>query len=254
MKRIVIKIGSKLLTTKNNKLDLNNLRMLVEGVSYLINQKHCECIVVSSGSITCGSEALGIEALSISEKQAAASIGQPLLIKEYEQFFSINGLKIGQILLTKDIETHKEKSSNAKNTMETLLGKKVVPVINENDTVAIDEIQFGDNDILSSYVASLMNADALIMLTDQDGIYDQNPMLSDKAKLIETLNIIPEKMLNDASDALDSRGRGGIKSKLLAAKYCLDHDITAIVANGKNEGILKSIINNKKGGTWIINK
>ncbi|RAP29848.1 glutamate 5-kinase [Candidatus Marinamargulisbacteria bacterium SCGC AG-343-D04] len=254
MKRIVIKIGSKLLTTESNKLDLNNLRTIVDGVSYLYHKKNIECILVSSGAITCGSEVLNISPKTIPQKQAAASIGQLLLLKEYGQFFGVNGINIGQILLTKDILDHGEKYKNAKNTINTLLKNTVIPIINENDSVAIDEIKFGDNDLLSSYVATLMEANLLVILTDQDGVYDKNPHQHSNARLLTLLHDIPSDMIDRASDALDSKGKGGIKSKLMAAKYCLEHNIPTIVANGKDSSILKKIINDKKGGTWITTK
>ncbi len=252
MKKIVIKIGTKLLTTQNGKLDLNNLRSLVDQISLLKQQHNLEIILVTSGSITCGAESLLISPNTIPEKQAAASIGQLLLLKEYQQFFALNKFKIGQILLTRDVTNSEEKQQNVKNTISKLLDFSIIPIINENDSVITDEIQFGDNDILSCIVAKLMKVDALILLTDIDGIYDLNPHKHKDATLLSNISSISDEMIDNASDALDSKGRGGVKSKLIAAKDCLVHKIPTIIANGKRDNILLDIYNKKSIGTWVL--
>ena len=231
MKRVIIKIGTKILTTPKNKLDLNNLRRLVCEISYLIKQHELECILVSSGSIISGAEELNITPTTMPEKQASASVGQLLLLNEYHQFFSQNSIKIGQILLTKDIFQDSTKKTNVLNTITALLKHNVMPIINENDTVAVDEIQFGDNDILTSTIAPLLNAELVVFLTDTSGVYDKNPMEHSDAKLIPVINHISDQDINEMPGSLDSKSKGGIKSKLISAKICYDNGIEAGIAN-----------------------
>ena len=251
MKRIIIKIGTKLLTTQHNKLDLNNLRRLVDQISIIINEKKVQCIIVSSGSITCGAESLNYQPTTIPEKQAAASVGQLLLLNEYHQFFSRNSIQIGQILLTKDIMEDTTKQLNVKNTISTLLDKHIVPIINENDSIATDEIQFGDNDILTSIVAPIINADLVVFLTDTDGLLDKDPKQNSDAKLINNIQSITQEDIINLPDSTDPRGKGGIKSKLIAAKACFDKGIECGIANGRHTLTLKEIIFERKSGTWF---
>ncbi len=251
MKKVLIKIGTKILTTPENKLDLNNLRRLVNDVSDLIFNYDMQCILVSSGSIICGSEALCITPYSIPEQQASASIGQLLLMKEYNHFFSHNMLKSGQILLTKDFIDDIEKKNNVKNTISKLLDFNIVPIINENDSVATDEIKFGDNDILASMVATLMDIDLFVILSDIDGIYDQNPNSFSNAKLLKQINNITNEDIEKASDSHDIRGKGGLKSKLMAAKLCMENGIDTIIANGRSTTKLSDTIKSKENCTWV---
>ncbi len=251
MKRVVLKIGTKLLTTKHGKLDLNNLRQLCFQVTALCDKGDYEFILVTSGSIICGSESLNINVQTIPEKQAAAALGQILLMKEYYQFFEQRNHKAAQILLTKDGLNNKEKQLNIINTIQTLLKQNVIPIINENDTVATDEIQFGDNDMLSCYVAELVKADYFIILTDQDGIYTENPTVSKTAKLIPTLTDISDSMIDKAPSTVDTKGKGGIKSKLMAAQFALSKNIPMHIANGFDTTIISDILNKQKVGTCI---
>ena len=251
MKRILIKIGSKILTTKENKLDLNNLRRLVDQISYLVKTDNIECIIVSSGSITSGSEMLNTAPKTIPEKQAAASVGQLLLMNEYYQFFSKNSLKIGQILLTKDVMTDMSKQNHVKNTILTLLKKGIVPIINENDSVATDEIQFGDNDILASIIAPIISVDLVVFLTDADGLFDKDPLTDKDAKLFSSVTHITDQTILEAPDSQNSSSKGGIKSKLIAVKSCIEQGIESGIANGRHELTLKEIIFNRKSGTWF---
>ena len=246
---IVVKVGSKLLVTKHGKLDLNNLRQLAIQLSEA--NKQFNIILVSSGSIISGAEILNITPQTIPEKQAAAALGQILLMKEYSQFFEQNNEKVAQLLLTKDSFLDDLKKINVKNTIETLLRKNIIPIINENDTVATDEIQFGDNDILSSHVAILMRVKKYIILTDQDGIYTGNPNEKTTVKLIPELDHISDEMIALAPSTLDTKGKGGIKSKLMAAQYAHNKGITTFIANGRDHGIIMKILNNEKVGTCI---
>lgn len=248
-KKIVIKIGSKLLTTSEGKLDLNNLRQLCSQISSI--NHHFDIIIVTSGSIVCGAETTGSSINTVPEKQAAAAIGQILLMKEYQYFFGQSNINIAQLLLTKDSFGDDIKKNNVKNTIDTLLNQGIVPIINENDTVATDEIQFGDNDFLSSNVAILIQAEKYIILTDQDGVYTENPNESTSAVLIEELNHITSELINKSPDTLDTKGRGGIKSKLMAVKLAQQHHIISYIANGRKPHIISDILTHQSGFTCI---
>ena len=249
MKKILIKIGTKILTTKENKLDLNNLRKLSNEISKLKITHKYQCIIVSSGAIISGSEYLGLNPTSIPEKQASASVGQLLLLKEYSHFFSYNNVQIGQILLTKDFIESNIKQDNVKNTISKLLDLNIVPIINENDSVATDEIQFGDNDILASIVAKLLNVDIFLMLSDINGVYDKNPTSHENSQLIPEISEITQEEINNASSQLDAKGKGGLKSKLIAAKFCMDNSIETILANGRSSTSIYEIISKKNNCT-----
>ncbi len=250
--RVVIKIGSNILTDQYNQLDLNNMRMLVQQIAFLKN-KNIEVIVVSSGAIVSGSSILGYKPVTMPDKQAAAAIGQTLLLDEYQQFFGIHGYFIAQILLTHDGIIDKIRSDNTKNTMETLLKlKKIVPIVNENDTIATDEIKFSDNDQLSSVVAKLISADYLIILTDIQGLYTQDPRENPKAELISTVSEITEAMIASAGGSSSSKGLGGMKTKLLAAKEALSAGISVTIASGRSYGILEDLYYGKSVGTQFV--
>ncbi len=246
---IVVKVGTKLLVTNDDKLDLNNLRQLVNQLSSA-NSKY-NVVLVSSGAIISGSEILGIVPSTIPEKQAAAALGQILLMKEYSHFFEKNNQHTAQILLTKDGFYDETKKENIKNTIHTLLENNIIPIINENDSVATDEIQFGDNDLLSSHVSILLHAKKHIILTDQDGLYTAPPKTNDHAKLISELSSISDKMIADSTESVDQKGKGGIKSKLMAAQLSTQNGIMTHIANGRNQSVINDILNNKKVGTCI---
>jgi len=245
---ITIKIGSNILTNSCHQLDLNSLRRLVDQVVYL-KQQGLKVILVSSGAIACGSEALGISPHSIAEKQAAAATGQVILMESYQQFFVRQGIKIAQILLTKDGLTDKSRANLARNTIEKLLEIDVVPIVNENDTVSVDEIKFSDNDHLSSMVSILVKADLQIFLTDTDGLFDKDPSEYADAKIIHRLNGISDDLIDGISDSKSHKGRGGMKSKVNSAKLLLENGIESIIANGSTHNILVDLYNAKDLGT-----
>ncbi len=250
-KRIIVKIGTNILTTEKGQLDLNNLRNLVTQICNIQSQKKTEFIVVTSGSITCGAEKLDIKPSTIPEKQATAAVGQLLLLQEYRTFFEQHGIQIAQILLTQHAFTEAVATKNITNTLETLLKKNVIPIINENDTVATDEIKFGDNDELSSKVAVLMKVDHLILLTDTDGLYTDNPKTNKKARLIHTVEDRSQKLMDLVNDSPDGRSRGGMKSKLQAALHTTEHGIDVTIANGRETHIIRDILGGKAIGTHI---
>lgn len=253
MSLIVVKLGTNTLTTETRQLDLGVMNQVVSDVAFLIEKKH-KVVIVSSGAITCGSQALGVVAKSIPEKQASASVGQFLLMKQYAYFFEKFDLKVGQILLTKDGLEHKERRQNAYNTLCTLLEKGVVPIINENDSVSIDEIQFGDNDQLSSQVAVLIKADQLIMLSDIDGLYTKDPRSNPDAEKIEIVKKITKEIYELASPHSNQNSRGGMPSKLIAAEKATEAGIEAHIANGKVPNILRNLVEKKGVGTTFLAK
>jgi len=254
MKRIVIKIGTNILTTPDKKLDLNNLRSLVYQLGELIRQKQCECVVVTSGSITCGAEKLSLVPETIPQKQASASVGQFLLMREYATFFNQFGIQVGQILLTRDAIDNDDRRLNIQNTMQTLLSFGTVPIINENDSVSTEEIQFGDNDTLSSRVAVLAKADLLIILTDTEGLYTKNPKTDPSATLIETVPVVDDTVISRADSVTSDRSRGGMLSKVLAAQYATQNGIETVIAFGRRPNIISDIISGKALGTRFFAK
>ena len=247
LKKIVIKIGTNILTTPEGSLDLNNLRSLVDQISRL-QEKH-RCLIVTSAAITCGSEKLKLQPQTLPEKQAAAAVGQPLLMMEYERFFSHHGHIIGQILFTKDVLDHPQRMHAAHDTINTLIEKSAIPIFNENDSISVDEIKFGDNDELSSLIALLAKADLYIILTDIDGLYTKNPKQHTDATQIFEVHNLDDQYLAMASGPLSTRSKGGMISKLKAAQLATENGITTVIANGRKAGILEDILEGKKIGT-----
>lgn len=249
---MIIKIGSSSLTTEKGRLDKTNIKKFVNEVSLLI-KKGIEIIIVTSGAI-----AAGLESLKISEKpddlallQAAASIGQVELMSLYSDLFSKNNIKIGQILLTHEDTTRREQYLNIKNTIRNLINLKVIPVINENDSVALDEIKFGDNDRLAAMVAVLAEADILVILTDIEGMYDRDPRIYGDARLLSFIDSI-DKDIEDAAGGIGSTyGIGGMQSKVKAAKICSFSGIGTIIACSRVENVLDKIISGENTGTFF---
>ncbi len=253
MQLVVIKIGTNLLTTSDRKLDVNHLRQLVLQVGALIQRGDTRVVLVSSGAITCGSEALGVIPVTIQDKQAAASVGQVLLMQEYSRWFNQLGMLVGQILLTKDGLEHPLASQNAINTIHCLLENRIIPIINENDSVATNEIgpKFGDNDELSSVVAQLLHADQLVLLSDVDGVYTHNPKTNADAIRIDRIPAITQEVLQLVQDIENGRSRGGMRSKLLAAQSAVMSGIRVIIADGRCPTVLTDLCLGITHGTVI---
>ncbi|MCK4259753.1 MAG: glutamate 5-kinase [Halanaerobiales bacterium] len=249
-KRIVIKIGTSSLTNSSGELDLPQIQKLVEQMVWL-HQIGKEVVLVSSGAIANGRIALGweIKELTIPEKQAAASVGQVLLTQTYNELLKIYGLKSAQILVTKEDLLFKNRLTNASNTMEVLLKNKIIPIVNENDTVAVDEIKFGDNDTLSAMVAKLVNADLLILLSDIDGLYNSDPRINSDARLIPEVQEITPKLMAVAGEKGTVWGSGGMRTKLLAAKIATNFGIPMIITNSRKKNILNRIFQGESVGT-----
>lgn len=255
-KRIVIKVGTSTLTHENGKINLARVDKLSEVLSDLMNQG-LEIILVTSGAVGLGMNKLKLDSKpkNVRERQAAAAVGQSELMHLYSKFFSEYGHIVGQILLTKDVIDHENSRLNVINTFETLLEKGIIPIVNENDSVSTDELEyndhhtFGDNDTLSAIVSSLINADLLILLSDIDGFYDDDPNLNKQAKLIHEVKKIDEEIKNSAKGVINNKGTGGMATKINAAKICLDAHIKMIIAQGKDPQILYNILKGEQVGT-----
>lgn len=250
VKRIVVKVGTGILTSKNYRLDKAWIKGLVSQLAALINER-IEVILVTSGAIGAGMGMLGLSSRPklLPKQQAAAAIGQNQLMKAYEVFFKKHRLLSAQILLTREDLNNRSRYLNAKNTLLTLLSYKAVAVINENDTVAVDEIKFGDNDLLSALVAKLAHADLLIILSDVDGLYDA------KKRVISRVERITPQLAKLATGSTGSGAAiGGMASKIKAAKICTASGIACVVANGKTEGVLHKILDNSDIGTLFVAK
>jgi glutamate 5-kinase len=253
-KLIVIKIGSNTLTTSKGELDTANLSRIVGEVAAQIKKNGRNFIVVSSGAIVSGASRLGLKfkPSSIPEKQAAAAVGQTLLMKEYEKAFAKYKINVAQVLLTKDAFSNAERHANARNALSTLLKMGVVPVINENDAVATDEIKVGDNDNLSALVARLVGADLLVNLTSVDGFYEKIDGI--EKKLISVITKINAEIEKAAKSSGSDHGTGGMVTKLQAAKICQEAGIPMVIASGRKKGIITNLFAGKIVGTLFAGK
>ncbi|MDR1083037.1 MAG: glutamate 5-kinase [Coriobacteriales bacterium] len=233
-KRLVIKIGSSTLTDANGKVDAAYIEQLAAQVQELC-ARGCEVIIVSSAAITAGLEALAMPPKrpeSIPILQAAAAVGQLELLRAYARAFEERHIRIGQILLTRFEIENRESYLHARDTLEKLLELGVVPLINENDTVAVDEIRFGDNDTLAAQVAILLKADLVILLSDIEGLYTADPRLDEDAKLLESIGSFTEEIVSSAGEAGTSRGSGGMVTKLEAARMLMAAAIPLVICEG----------------------
>jgi len=213
-----------------------------------------QVVIVSSGAIAAGIEALGLESrpTNIPELQAAASVGQGLLLHEYSTLFSTHGLKVGQVLLTQYDVTHRQQYLNSQNALKTLLRLGIVPVINENDATAVDEIKFGDNDTLAALVANLVKAGLLILLSDIEGLYTGDPRNNVcEAALIETVDDITSDIESLAGGAGSCFGSGGMVTKIQAARIAVFAQVGMIIANGRRENVLVDVMDAKNVGTFF---
>ena len=258
MKRLVIKIGSNILASAVLGLNTKRLQAIAKDVSDVADRGY-EIIIVSSGAIAAGLKKLGLKEKpkDIRLKQAAAAIGQSSLMWAYEQSFAKFNKKVAQILLTRDDIANRLMYINAKNTLFTLLSYGVIPLINENDPIAVDEIKFGDNDMLAALVAVLVEADMLVILSDVEGLYTKNPghkvgtTRHRDAKLIHSVEQITAGIEKFAEGKGSAVSTGGMYSKLLAAKQANNHGIPVVIMNGKKSGLLTRFFNGEKIGTYF---
>ena len=254
-KKIVMKVGTSTLTHPNGKLNLMRIEKLVRVMADLHNDNK-QVILVSSGAIATGAAKMGITEKPDDKikKQALAAIGQAELIKIYDKFFEEYNKTCAQILLTKDGIINPVRRRNAMNTINELLNMGIIPVINENDTVSTHEIEFGDNDTLSAAVSTLVNADLLIMLSDIDGMYTADPRLSNTATLINEVLTFDDIIESYVSGTGSVFGTGGMSSKILAAKHCMEHDIEMVIANGEDPTVIFNLLKGENIGTLFVSK
>lgn len=251
-KRIVIKIGSSIITKNGDGIDNVQLKSIVEQIAKLVAKKK-EIVLVSSGAIAAGLKKLGYKdrPKELSVLRAAASVGQIILARIYEQLFAKSGLISSLILLTHDDLSIKKSYLNARSTISNLIDQNIVPVINENDTVADDEIRFGDNDTLAAMVANLIEADYLVLLTDQTGLFSDDPRKNKQTNLIEHAFIDDERLEKFAKDTKSSQGTGGMITKIRAAQRAALSGTDTIIASGKESNILLLLENNQLNGTYL---
>ena len=255
-RRIVIKVGSAVLASSESGLDHERIERIASEISALLD-KGRQVILVSSGAIAAGFAKLGLtkkKGLPLSVKQASAAIGQSSLMWMYEKTFSAYGKKVAQVLLTREDLSNRTRFLNARNTLRTLLDYGVVPVINENDTVSVDEIKFGDNDNLSGMVVHLADADLLVILSDIDGLYTADPKLDPSAEIVPVVEKITPELERGAGDAQTTFGTGGMRSKIMTAKKVGAYGAPMVIVNGGKPGILKALFDGEEVGTLFLPK
>ncbi len=249
-KKIIIKIGSALLIDGDGRLRTKWVQSVCEDIADL-KQKSVDVILVSSGSIGLGKDALNIKSrpLRLDEKQAAAACGQLALINNYEKHLNTHGLKAAQILLTLEDSENRRRYLNARNTINILLKRGIVPIINENDTISTDEIRFGDNDRLAARIAQMVEAEHLILLSDVDGLYDANPHSHPEAKHIAVVENIDQAIENMADGISSNVGSGGMKTKIMAAKIAASVGCHTIITSGKDPHPIKKLLDGSNNHT-----
>ncbi len=255
-RRIVIKVGSAVLTSSDQGLDQNRIERLASDISSIMAQGR-EVVLVSSGAIAAGLAKLGLKktkGMPLSLKQAAAAIGQSGLMWMYEKTFGTHGKKVAQVLLTREDLSNRTRFLNARNTLQTLLDYGVIPIINENDTVSVDEIKFGDNDNLSGMVVHLTDADLLVILSDIEGLYTADPKRDPSAVLIPLVEKITAEVERFAGDSHTSIGTGGMCSKLMTAKKVGAYGAPMVILNGKKNGVLQALFEGAEVGTLFLPK
>src|SRR5574344_275729 len=249
MKRLVIKVGTAVLT-QGEELALQRMKNLVNLISTLKNDKNLEVILVSSGAVGAGYTELKLDKTVLANKQTLAAIGQPKLMKTYQEMFQEFGITVAQMLFIADDFDSRKRSKNAKNVMEILLQNKVIPIINENDVIATEEL-IGDNDQLAAYITHYFKADMLVILTDIDGYYDKNPREFSGAKIQKIINEISQAELDKKPSANSKFATGGIVTKLKAADFLMQKNIPMYLTSGFDLTNAYDFLvdNNHKSGT-----
>src|SRR5574344_297936 len=249
MKRLVIKVATAVLT-QGEELALQRMKNLVNRISTLKNDKNLEVILVSSGAVGAGYTELKLDKTVLANKQTLAAIGQPKLMKTYQEMFQEFGITVAQMLFMADDFDSRKRSKNAKNVMEILLQNKVIPIINENDVIATEEL-IGDNDQLAAYITHYFKADMLVILTDIDGYYDKNPREFSDAKIQKIINEISQDELDKKPSANSKFATGGIVTKLKAADFLMQKNIPMYLTSGFDLTNAYDFLveNNHKSGT-----
>lgn len=254
-RKIVIKIGSNVLSNDNGAVNRDVLHNIVEQVNTLIEDKK-QVVMVSSGAGICGVGAINKWSRrgDMNYKQALCAIGQVELMMAYKEYFGDYNIHVGQILLTREDFLDPHRTLNIRNALFTLVDEGVVPIINENDSVSVDEIKIGDNDTLGAHAANLWNADMLIVLSDIDGVYDKDPKAKSDARLIEEVTDIDGLLASIDIGKKSSFGTGGITTKIEAARLVNKYGIPMILLNGKKEDIIKKAWNGEETGTVFLGR
>ena len=252
-KRVVIKIGTSSLSFAGGRINFHRIEKLAQVLS-LLRKNGLQVLLVTSGAIGVGAARIGMteRPRELARKQALAAIGQAELIKIYQKFFEEHNQLVAQVLLTKDVVTIPELNRNARRTLSRLLEMELIPIINENDTIATNEIEVGDNDTLSAIVACLVEADLLIILSDIDGLYSADPRTDPSAEIIHSVNEITPELEKLASGAGSSFSTGGMVTKISAAKICQQAGVDCVIANGSDPAVIFEILEGKKVGTHFI--
>ncbi|MDR2431784.1 MAG: glutamate 5-kinase [Candidatus Margulisbacteria bacterium] len=247
---IVIKIGSNVLTDLSGRLDKKSFRRIAGQVKKFYRAGK-RVLLVSSGAIACGTERLKLDhqQRTIPQKQAAAAVGQSLLMNYYTRF--LRPAPVGQVLLTAFAVSNKERAANLQNTIDQLLKMRVIPILNENDSVVVDEIKFGDNDLLSARVAALLSASKLLIMTDIDGLYDSDPGKNPQARLLRVVDKITPEIVKMAGGAGSHKGTGGMFSKVQAAKLATEAGVETYLVNGFRKNILVDALRHAAACTWF---
>ena len=254
-KRIVVKVGSSTITYPNGKRNFSQIDRLARELSDLQNQGK-EMILVSSGAVAVGVDRLGLpeKPKTVPGKQAAAAVGQGVLMHTYEQIFADYGQTVAQVLITKTEAVDRHHYTNTRNTFMELLKQRVIPVVNENDVVALDELKIGDNDNMSALVAGIIDADLVIILSDIDGLYTANPQTHPEAKLVPVVHEITPEVEASAGGAGSARGTGGMATKIQAAKAAVSSGIDLVICSGTEKNAISRILQGENIGTLFISK
>ncbi|WP_123040749.1 glutamate 5-kinase [Cohnella candidum] len=250
--RIVVKIGSSSLTAEEGGLENGKVRFLADELAALHEAGH-HVLLVTSGAVAAGFRRIGYAARPklVHEKQAAAAVGQALLMQAYHEAFGKQDISVAQILLTRPDFGNRGRAQNAQRTIEELLKQRVIPIFNENDTVAVDELKFGENDTLSALVANLVKADGLYILTDMDGLYSADPRKAPDAVKIGRVDVISDELYRIASGAGSSVGTGGMRSKIEAARIAMQGGIPTFVGKVAEPGDLAAAVRGDGKGTYF---
>lgn len=252
-RRVVVKIGTSTLTHPNGQLNLRRIESLVREIADLHNQD-MEVLVVSSGAIGVGATRMGYKKVprTMPEKQALAAIGQGALLHLYEKLFAEYGKTVAQVLITRGDLDERLRYLNATNALLAILGMRVIPIINENDTVVVEEIKFGDNDTLSALVAGIVDADFLLILSDVDGFYSSDPRQDKDAYLLSEIDEITPEMDEHSHTRGSSFSSGGMYTKLRAARMCMAAGIPMVIANSAEENVIRRVVAGEELGTLFI--
>ncbi len=248
--RVVVKVGSSTLSRPNGGLDLDFIASLVEQLCTL-RERGSSAALVSSGAISAGLESLGLTERpdDMPSLQAAASIGQVRLVEAYAQQFAKHGVPVGQVLLTRHDTGHRESYLHARDTFERLFALGAVPIVNENDTIAVEEIRFGDNDTLAALVATMVSADLVVLLSDIEGLYDADPRVAEEARLLEDVAELTDDLLAAAGGTGSMVGSGGMATKVEAAKVLMKAGIPMVICDGRRPNAIVDAAEGKPVGT-----